>query len=56
MSRPLLTVLTTPIIGTPTRAYRNARRVLRPLVRPGVPLPKTSRYPGHYAVTRSVVV
>ena len=28
---------------------------MRPLVKPGVPLPKMSPYPGHYAVVRSVV-
>jgi hypothetical protein len=55
MSRPALTVLTTPILGAPTRAYRSARRALRPIVKPGVPLPSASPYPGHYAVTRSVV-
>jgi hypothetical protein len=55
MSRPALTVLTTPILGAPTRAYRNARRALRPIVKPGAPLPSASPYPGHYAVTRSVV-
>jgi len=28
---------------------------VRPLVKPGVPLPKMSPYPGHYAVVRSLV-
>ena len=28
---------------------------MRPLVKPGVPLPKMSPYPGHYAVVRSLV-
>src|SRR5262249_38981986 len=35
--------------------YQRARRALRPLVKPGAPLPFSSPYPGHYAVTRSVV-
>jgi len=55
MSRSALTVLTTPILSAPRRAYRGARRALRPLLKPGVPLPAASPYPGHYAVTRSVV-
>ncbi len=55
MSRPTLTVLTRPILSAPTRAYQSARRALRPLVKPAVPLPATSPYPGHYALTRSVV-
>ncbi|HEY7292945.1 MAG TPA: hypothetical protein VH583_24115 [Vicinamibacterales bacterium] len=55
MSRPALTVLTKPILSAPTRAYRSARRALRPFVKPGVPVPAASPYPGHYALTRSVV-
>jgi hypothetical protein len=55
MSRPTLTVLTQPVRSAPTRAYQNARRALRPIVKPGVPRPTTSLYPGHYALTRSVV-
>jgi hypothetical protein len=55
MPPPFLTVLTTPIAGAPHRLYRGLRRTLRPLVKPGVPLPYSSPYPGHYAVTRSSV-
>lgn len=55
MSRPFLTVLTAPIHSAPARAYRGARRLLRHLVKPGVPLPETSPYPGHFALVRSVV-
>lgn len=55
MARPLLTVLTTPIQRVERRAYQGLRRAVRPLVKPGVPLPKTSPYPGHFAVVRSVV-
>jgi hypothetical protein len=55
MRRPLLTVLTTPIAPAPRRAYQRIRSAVRPFVKPGVPLPAVSRYPGHYAVTRSVV-
>jgi hypothetical protein len=55
MKRPFLTVLTTPIAPGTRRVYQQVRRALRPIVKPGVPLPATSQYPGHYAVTRSVV-
>jgi hypothetical protein len=55
MKRPFLTVLTTPIAPGTRRVYRQVRRALRPIVKPGLPLPATSPYPGHYAVTRSVV-
>jgi glycosyltransferase involved in cell wall biosynthesis len=55
MARPFLTVLTAPIPSTPRRWYQAARRRIRPFVKPGVPLPATSRYPGHYALVRSVV-
>jgi len=55
VSRPFLTVLTTPIHSAPARAYRGARRLLRHVVKPGVPLPQTSMYPGHFALVRSVV-
>jgi hypothetical protein len=48
-------VLTTPIQSAPRRAYRALRRWVRPLVKPGVPLPSVSRYPGHFAVVRSAV-
>jgi len=55
MARPFLTVLTAPIPSTRRRLYQGVRRRVRPLVKPGVPLPKMSPYPGHYAVVRSVV-
>ena len=55
MSRPYLTVLTTPIQSAPERVYRGARRLVRHVVKPGVPLPQTSPYPGHFALVRSVV-
>jgi hypothetical protein len=55
LSRPLLTVLTTPIVSAPRRVYQRIRRSVRPLVRPGVPLPTASPYPGHFALVRSVV-
>jgi hypothetical protein len=55
MARPFLTVLTAPIPNTGRRLYHGVRRRLRPLVKPGLPLPKMSPYPGHYAVVRSVV-
>lgn len=50
-----MTVLTTPIAPAVKRVYKATRRAVRPLVKPGVPLPPVSRYPGHYAVVRSVV-
>jgi hypothetical protein len=52
---PLLTVLTAPVPGDLRRAYGSLRRAVRPLVKPGAPLPEVSPYPGHYAVVRSVV-
>jgi hypothetical protein len=55
VSRPYLTVLTTPIQSAPMRVYRGARRLVRSVVKPGVPLPPTSPYPGHFALVRSVV-
>jgi hypothetical protein len=55
MARPFLTVLTTPVPGTGRRLYQSARRVVRRFVKPGAPVPTTSPYPGHYALTRSVV-
>src|SRR5215831_7479731 len=55
MGRPFLTVLTTPIQGPARRGYQALRSSVRPLVKPGVPRPPTSPYPGHFAVTRSVV-
>jgi hypothetical protein len=55
VAAPFLTVLATPIAGAARRLYQGMRSALRPLVKPGVPLPFSSPYPGHYAVTRSVV-
>jgi hypothetical protein len=55
MPRPFLTVLTAPIPSTARRWYQGVRRRVRPLVKPGVPRPAVSRYPGHYALVRSVV-
>jgi len=55
LTRPFLTVLTTPILSAPRRAYQRVRGTLRPLVKPGVPLPVVSPYPGHSALVRSVV-
>jgi hypothetical protein len=55
MARPFLTVLTAPIPTTRRRLYQGLKRRVRPLVKPGVPLPKVSPFPGHYAVVRSVV-
>jgi glycosyltransferase involved in cell wall biosynthesis len=55
VSRPYLTVLTTPMQPGPVRLYRGARRLARRVVKPGVPLPESSPYPGHYALVRSVV-
>jgi hypothetical protein len=53
--RPALTVLTTPIRSLPRRLYQGFRTALRPLVKPGVPLPETPPYPGHASLVRSVV-
>jgi hypothetical protein len=56
VSCPYLTVLTLPIASAPRRVYQGVRRVLRKVVKPGAPLPpQPSRYPGHYALVRSVV-
>ena len=56
MPRPFLTVLTSPIPSTARRLYQGARRAVRPLVKPGAPPPpQPSKYPGHYALVRSVV-
>ena len=55
MSRPALTVLTTPVLPSTRRAYITLRGIGRRILKPGTrPLPG-SPYPGHYAVTRSVV-
>jgi hypothetical protein len=55
MPRPFLTVLTAPIHSAPRRLYQSLRSAIRPLVKPGVPLPAVSPYPGHRALVRSVV-
>jgi hypothetical protein len=55
MARPYLTVLTAPVPDARQRLIGGLRRRVRPLVKPGVPLPAASPYPGHYAVVRSVV-
>jgi hypothetical protein len=55
MARPFLTVLTSPIPTKRRRLYQGLRRRVRPLVKPGVPLPTVSPFPGHYALVRSVV-
>jgi len=55
MPRPFLTVLTAPVPATTRRWYQGLRRAIRPLVKPGVPLPYSSPYPGHFALVRSVV-
>ncbi|OFW41009.1 MAG: hypothetical protein A3J29_13460 [Acidobacteria bacterium RIFCSPLOWO2_12_FULL_67_14b] len=55
MTRPFLTVLTAPVLPPSTRAYRRLRAAVRRLVKPGVPLPSASPYPGHFALVRSVV-
>lgn len=55
MSRPALTVLTTPVLPSARRAYIALRGVGRRILKPGTPGLSGSRYPGHYAVTRSVV-
>jgi hypothetical protein len=55
MARPRLTVLTTPVAGGTRDAYQRLRSLVRPLVKPNVPLPEMSPYPGHFALVRSVV-
>lgn len=55
MAAPFLTVLTTPVPGERDRLTRRVRRQVRRLVKPGVPLPTASPYPGHFALVRSVV-
>ena len=55
MPRPFLTVLTAPVPRARERLTRSLRRHVRRIVKPGVPLPVASPYPGHYAVVRSVV-
>jgi len=55
VSRPALTVLTTPVLSEARRAYIQLRGIGRRLLKPGTSGKSGSRYPGHYAVTRSVV-
>jgi hypothetical protein len=55
MAPPFLTVLTLPIPSAGERLRRALRRTARRIVKPGAPLPAMSPYPGHFAVTRSVV-
>ena len=55
MKQPTLTVLTLPILPAPRRAYQSLRGAVRSVVKPGVPIPGPSRYPGHFALVRSVV-
>ncbi len=55
VSQPSLTVLTLPILPAPRRVYHSIRGAVRSVVKPGVPVPRPSPYPGHYALVRSVV-
>jgi glycosyltransferase involved in cell wall biosynthesis len=55
MAPPYLTVLSTPVPSEQERLIRKARRVARRVVKPGVQLPATSPYPGHFSLVRSVV-
>lgn len=55
MPPPFLTVLTAPVPGARERVIQGLRRRLRRIVKPGVPLPAASPYPGHCALVRSVV-
>ena len=55
MPRPYLTVLTLPILPAPRRFYQALRRTVRTVVKPGVPVPGPSPFPGHFALVRSVV-
>ena len=55
MSRPALTVLTTPIRSAPLRLYTAVRGIGRRILKPGTAGLPGSRYPGHYALVRSVV-
>jgi hypothetical protein len=55
MTPPFLTVLTAPVPGTGQRVIGDLRRRVRPLIKPGVPAPAASPYPGHHALVRSVV-
>jgi hypothetical protein len=55
MARPFLTVLTAPVPTGPERIRKAVRSRARAILKPGVPLPQSSPYPGHYALVRSVV-
>jgi hypothetical protein len=55
VSRPTLTVLTTPIHSAPRRLYTHLRGIGRRILKPGTPGLSGSEYPGHYALVRSVV-
>jgi len=55
MARPFLTVLTAPLPTARRRLTQEIRGRLRTVVKPGVPLPKVSAFPGHYSLVRSVV-
>jgi hypothetical protein len=55
MAPPFLTVLTVPVPRERERLTRSIRRRVRRFVKPGVPLPSASPYPGHFALVRSVV-
>lgn len=48
-------MLTAPVPSHSRRWYQRTRSAIRPFVKPGVPLPYSSPYPGHYALVRSVV-
>lgn len=55
MSRPALTVLATPISPAPRRLYTGLRGIGRRILKPGTPGLSGPKYPGHYALVRSVV-
>jgi glycosyltransferase involved in cell wall biosynthesis len=55
MPRPYLTVLTAPVLPAPRRLHEALRGAIRAVVKPGVPIPRPSPYPGHFALVRSVV-
>jgi len=48
-------VHTAPIIPAPRRLYQGLRGTVRKVVKPRVPVPRPSPYPGHYSLVRSVV-
>jgi hypothetical protein len=55
VTRPLLTVLTSPIPATAARVYGRLRRAAGAVVNPRRRPPAPNRYPGHFALVRSVV-